>query len=71
MIESLSVRSLLDAGCGALEWQPSLLRKFYATTGKQIRYHGADIVPGKLKSKKNLLVIPPYMCIFDAGMIAS
>jgi hypothetical protein len=41
------VRSLLDAGCGAMAWQPLLLDNVYDHTGRHVRYHGVDIVPGK------------------------
>ena len=42
------VTSLLDAGCGAMVWQPGMLLNFTSRheLGHSLTYHGADIVQG-------------------------
>ena len=44
-VPALGVRSIIDAGCGAMHWQPLVLARLQRETKHTVAYHGVDIVP--------------------------
>jgi hypothetical protein len=44
-VPALGVRSILDAGCGAMHWQPLVLARLQREANHAVAYHGVDIVP--------------------------
>ena len=45
LVPALGVRSFLDAGCGAMHWQPLVLERLQRQAGHHVAYRGVDIVP--------------------------
>ncbi|CAM9258670.1 unnamed protein product [Chrysoparadoxa australica] len=44
VLTTYSLGSMYDAGCGSMEWQPTLLEQYRQLHGRELRYRGADVV---------------------------
>ena len=51
-VARFQVNSMFDAGCGAMEWQPGMLAQIKQGTGRDLIYHGADIVSDVVEANR-------------------
>jgi len=60
-VARFQVTSLFDAGCGAMEWQPGMLAQIKQETGRDLIYHGADIVSSVVDANRQRFAVFPHM----------
>ena len=51
LVSELSIASMIDVPCGAMEWQSKLFTELSAKK-LPLRYHGADIVPSVIRQNE-------------------
>ena len=51
LFDTLNISSVLDAPCGGMEWQQTLLKDIGAA-GRSLRYEGIDIVPSVIQKHR-------------------